>query len=223
MSKSNIIASGQETIPLEIKKNFINRLKNQGIQNNLVLNIMQQVPRHLFVEPALKKRAYDDDALPIGFSQTISSPYIVAKMTELIIENDNMQNVLEVGTGSGYQSAILALLFKHVTTMERIKPLHERTQKYLKEMGFKNIKCVFDDGFKGYSVRGPYDAIIMTASPTVIPKFLLSQLKSTGRMILPLNTNGKQKLFRIKNTKNGILKKEIDDVLFVPMLEGTTK
>ena len=223
MSKSNIIASSQETIPLEIKKNFINRLKSQGIQNNLVLNIMQQVPRHLFVEPALKKRAYDDDALPIGFSQTISSPYIVAKMTELIIENDNMQNVLEVGTGSGYQSAILALLFKHVTTMERIKPLHERTQKYLKEMGFKNIKCVFDDGFKGYSVRGPYDAIIMTASPTVIPKFLLSQLKPAGRMILPLNTNGKQKLFRIKNTKNGILKKEIDDVLFVPMLEGTNK
>jgi protein-L-isoaspartate(D-aspartate) O-methyltransferase len=223
MSKSNIIASGQETIPLEIKKIFINRLKSQGIQNNLVLNIMQQVPRHLFVEPALKKRAYDDDALPIGFSQTISSPYIVAKMTELIIENDNMQNVLEVGTGSGYQSAILALLFKYVTTMERIKPLYERTQKYLKEMGFKNIKCVFDDGFKGYSGRGPYDAIIMTASPTVIPKFLLSQLKPTGRMILPLNTNGKQKLFRIKNTKNGILKKEIDDVLFVPMLEGTDK
>jgi protein-L-isoaspartate(D-aspartate) O-methyltransferase len=107
--------------------------------------------------------------------------------------------------------------------MERIKPLHDRTQKYLKEMGFKNIKCLFDDGFKGYSGSGPYDAIIMTASPTAIPKFLLSQLKPTGRMILPLNTNGKQKLFRIKNTKNGILKKEIDDVLFVPMLEGTDK
>ena len=223
MSKSNTIVSDLGMIPLEIKKNFINRLKSQGIQNNLVLNVMQQVPRHLFVEPALKKRAYDDDALPIGFNQTISSPYIVAKMTELIIENDNMQNVLEIGTGSGYQSAVLALLFKYVTTMERIKPLYERTQKYLKEMGFKNIKCIFDDGFKGYSVRGPYDAIIMTASPTVIPEFLLSQLKPTGRMILPLDTNGKQKLFRIKNTKNGILKKEIDDVLFVPMLEGIDK
>ena len=133
MSKSDIITSDLEIIPLEIKKNFINRLKNQGIQNNLVLNVMQQVPRHLFVEPALKKRAYDDDALPIGFNQTISSPYIVAKMTELIIENDNMKNVLEIGTGSGYQSAILASLFKYVTTMERIKPLYDRTQKYLKE------------------------------------------------------------------------------------------
>ena len=153
MSKSNIIATGLSTIPLEIKENFINRLKSQGIQNNLVLNVMQQVPRHLFVEPALKKRAYDDDALPIGFNQTISSPYIVAKMTELIIENDNMKNVLEIGTGSGYQAAILASLFKYVTTMERIKPLYDRTQKHLKEMGFKKVSHI-EGGFGKMSSSG---------------------------------------------------------------------
>lgn len=212
MSK-DIISSDQKNL-------ILSRLKSQGITNTSVLDIMSTMPRHLFIEPALKNRAYDDDALPIGFSQTISSPYIVAKMTQLLIEEDNMGKVLEIGTGCGYQTAILAKLFTHVTTIERIKPLQQKTENLLKKLEYKNIKFVYGDGFDGYYANAPYDAIIMTASPSDIPEKLVSQLTSNGRMVLPLNMNGKQKLFRVKNTKNGVFKKEVDDVLFVPMLEG---
>ena len=212
MSK-DIISSDQQNL-------ILNRLKSQGITDTSVLDIMSTMPRHLFIEPALKNRAYDDDALPIGFSQTISSPYIVAKMTQLLMEEDNMGKVLEIGTGCGYQSAILAKLFTHVTTIERIKPLQQKTENLLKKLEYKNIKFVYGDGFDGYYANAPYDAIIMTASPSDIPEKLVSQLTSNGRMVLPLNMNGKQKLFRVKNTKNGVFKKEVDDVLFVPMLEG---
>ena len=212
MSK-DIISSDQQNL-------ILSRLKSQGITDTLVLDIMSTMPRHLFIEPALKNRAYDDDALPIGFSQTISSPYIVAKMTQLLMEEDNMGKVLEIGTGCGYQSAILAKLFTHVTTIERIKPLQQKTENLLKKLEYKNIKFVYGDGFDGYYANAPYDAIIMTASPSDIPEKLVSQLTSNGRMVLPLNMNGKQKLFRVKNTKNGVFKKEVDDVLFVPMLQG---
>ena len=212
MSK-DIISSDQQNL-------ILSRLKSQGITNTSVLDIMSTMPRHLFIEPALKNRAYDDDALPIGFSQTISSPYIVAKMTQLLIEEDNMEKVLEIGTGCGYQTAILAKLFTHVTTIERIKPLQQKTENLLKKLKYKNIKFVYGDGFDGYHANAPYDAIIMTASPSDIPEKLVSQLTSNGRMVLPLNMNGKQKLFRVKNTKNGVFKKEVDDVLFVPMLQG---
>ena len=212
MSK-DIISSDQQNL-------ILSRLKSQGITNTSVLDIMSTMPRHLFIEPALKNRAYDDDALPIGFSQTISSPYIVAKMTQLLMEEDNMGKVLEIGTGCGYQTAILAKLFTHVTTIERIKPLQQKTENLLKKLEYKNIKFVYGDGFDGYHANAPYDAIIMTASPSDIPEKLVSQLTSNGRMVLPLNMNGKQKLFRVKNTKNGVFKKEVDDVLFVPMLEG---
>ena len=131
-----------------------------------------------------------------------------------------MGKVLEIGTGCGYQTAILAKLFTHVTTIERIKPLQQKTENLLKKLEYKNIKFVYGDGFDGYYANAPYDAIIMTASPSDIPEKLVSQLTSNGRMVLPLNMNGKQKLFRVKNTKNGVFKKEVDDVLFVPMLEG---
>jgi len=212
MSK-DIISSDQQNL-------ILSRLKSQGITDTSVLDIMSTMPRHLFIEPALKNRAYDDDALPIGFSQTISSPYIVAKMTQLLMEEDNMGKVLEIGTGCGYQTAILAKLFTHVTTIERIKPLQQKTENLLKKLEYKNIKFVYGDGFDGYYANAPYDAIIMTASPSDIPEKLVSQLTSNGRMVLPLNMNGKQKLFRVKNTKNGVFKKEVDDVLFVPMLQG---
>ena len=205
------------------KNKLINRLIKQGITNKKVLDVMYEMPRHLFVETALKDRAYDDDALPIGYNQTISSPYIVAKMTQLIYEADNMGNVLEIGTGSGYQCAILASLFKKVVTIERIEPLYNRTKSLINRLGFKNISHEFSDGFIGCKLYAPYDAIIMTASPAEMPEMLIEQLKPNGRVILPLNDNGKQKLIRLKNTKNGILKKEIDDVLFVPMLKGTSK
>jgi protein-L-isoaspartate(D-aspartate) O-methyltransferase len=210
-------------IPTQIRNKFIDKLKQQGISNTSVLSAMGLIPRHIFVEEALKNRAYDDDALPIGFNQTISSPYIVGKMTQLIIESDNMEKVLEIGTGCGYQTAILASLFKQVITIERIKPLYEKSKLLLKNIGFKNIKNIYGDGYEGFTHRAPFDAIIMTAAPKEIPEKLVKQLKPNGRMILPLDENGSQKLFRIKNTKNGILKKEVDDVLFVPMLKGTVR
>ena len=203
----------------ELRK-LVSSLKQQGITNDSVLNIMSTIQRHIFIEPALRGRAYDFDALPIGFNQTISSPYIVAKMTQLLIETDSMKNVLEIGTGCGYQTCVLSELFESVTTIERIKPLFEKTSSLLKSLNYKNILSIYGDGFEGYKSNAPYDAIIMTASPSVIPDKLVSQLKPNGRMVLPLNINGSQKLYRIKNTKKGILKKEVDDVLFVPMLEG---
>ena len=203
----------------ELRK-LVSSLKQQGITNDSVLNIMSTIQRHIFIEPALRGRAYDFDALPIGFNQTISSPYIVAKMTQLLIETDSMKNVLEIGTGCGYQTCVLSELFERVTTIERIKPLFEKTSSLLKSLNYKNILSIYGDGFEGCKSNAPYDAIIMTASPSVIPDKLVSQLKPNGRMVLPLNINGSQKLYRIKNTKKGILKKEVDDVLFVPMLEG---
>ena len=203
----------------ELRK-LVSSLKQQGITNDSVLNIMSTIQRHIFIEPALRGRAYDFDALPIGFNQTISSPYIVAKMTQLLIETDSMKNVLEIGTGCGYQTCVLSELFESVTTIERIKPLFEKTSSLLKSLNYKNILSIYGDGFEGCKSNAPYDAIIMTASPSVIPDKLVSQLKPNGRMVLPLNINGSQKLYRIKNTKKGILKKEVDDVLFVPMLEG---
>ncbi len=204
----------------DARSKLIGHLEKTGISNKYILDILSTIPRHMFVEPALQKRAYDDDALPIGYNQTISSPSIVAKMTQLIFEQDKMTNILEIGTGCGYQTSVLAKLFIRVTTMERIKALHDNSKKLLNGLAYKNVTYVHGDGFEGYKKNAPYDAIIMTASPNEIPSNLIKQLKPMGRMVLPLNIDGSQKLFRIKNTKNGLLKKEVDDVLFVPMLEG---
>ena len=211
-----------ENIFNEKRSKLVDYLKGTGITNQDVLNAILNVPRHSYVDPAFHPRAYDDDALPIGFDQTISSPTIVAKMTQLIYEDNKMKNVLEIGTGCGYQTSILSKLFTSVTTIERIKSLHLMAKKRLSDFNYNNITFLHGDGFHGHKSNSPYDAIIMTASPNEIPSCLVSQLKQSGRIILPLNINGSQKLFRVKNTKNGLLKKEVDDVLFVPMLEGVS-
>ena len=138
----------------ELKK-MISSLKTQGITNTSVLDIMSTIERHMFMEPALRGRAYDFDALPIGFNQTISSPYIVAKMTQLLIEADSMKNVLEIGTGCGYQACILSKLFERVTTIERVEPLYLKTKNLLKSLNYKNILSVYGDGFDGYKLNGP--------------------------------------------------------------------
>ena len=203
-----------------IKNTFIENLRKQGIKNKQVLDSMSSISREMFIEPALRMRAYDQDALPIGHSQTISSPFIVAKMTEEIFEQDNMNKVLEIGTGCGYQTAILATLFKKVITVERIKALHEKSQKILHELEMKNIKFIHANGFDGYEKESPYDAIILTAAPKKIPDSLIRQLSLNGRMILPLGDDGSQKLFRLKKTRTGVNKKDLDDVRFVPMLDG---
>ena len=202
------------------RSKFIDSLRDQGIKNELILEIIATLPRELFIEPALRTRAYDQDALPIGCNQTISSPYIVAKMSEIIYERDNMGSVLEIGTGCGYQTAILSSLFDNVVSIERIKTLHLRAKKTLASLNLRNITLIHGDGHEGYSKQNHFDAIILTAAPAKVPDKLLNQLNEHGRMILPLDVNGSQKLFRFKRTKNGIHKKDIDDVRFVPMLEG---
>ena len=211
-----------ENIFNEKRSKLVDYLKRAGITNQHVLDAFLHVPRHSYVDPAFHARAYDDDALPIGFDQTISSPSIVAKMTQLIFEDNKMKNVLEIGTGCGYQTSILSKLFTSVTTIERIKSLHLTAKKRLRDFNYNNMTFLHGDGFHGHKSNSPYDAIIMTASPNKIPPGLVSQLKPSGRIILPLNINGSQKLYMIKNTKNGLLKKEVDDVLFVPMLEGVS-
>ena len=202
------------------KNQLINLLRDKGITNEKVISIMEKIPRESFIDPALKQMAYDDDALPIGHNQTISSPYIVAKMSQIIIEEDKMGKVLEIGTGCSYQTVVLSYLFKKVVSIERIKPLYIKSKKIISDFNRNNIKLIFGDGYMGSKIDAPFDAIIITAAPDEIPKSLIEQLKTRGRMIMPLNKNGKQILIRIKNTPKGTILKEIDDVLFVPMLKG---
>ena len=202
------------------KTHLINLLRDKGITNEKVINIMEKIPRESFIDPALKQMAYDDDALPIGHNQTISSPYIVAKMSQIIIEEDKMDKVLEIGTGCSYQTVVLSYLFKKVVSIERIKSLYVKSKKIVSDFNRNNIKLIFGDGYIASKIDAPVDAIIITAAPDEIPKSLIEQLKTRGRMIMPLNKNGKQILIRIKNTPKGTILKEIDDVLFVPMLKG---
>ena len=202
------------------KNQLLNLLRDKGITNEKVIRIMERIPRESFVDPALKQMAYDDDALPIGHNQTISSPYIVAKMSQIIIEEDNMDKVLEIGTGCSYQTVVLSYLFRKVVSIERIKSLYVKSKKIVSDFNRNNIKLIFGDGYLGSKIDAPFDAIIITAAPDEIPKSLIQQLKTHGRMIMPLNKNGKQILLRIKNTPKGVIMKEIDYVLFVPMLKG---
>ena len=192
-------------------------LKTLGIKNNEVINLVSSMPRHLFIDSALSNRAYENVSLPIGFRQTISQPYIVAKMTELIHE---MKNVLEIGTGSGYQTSILSMLFDKVTTIERIKSLHDKSKERLSNLGFKNIYYELGDGHAGYKNNAPYDAIIVTAAASSIPSSLVDQLSVSGRIVLPMKMNDGQRLIKLKNTKSGLVKKIIEEVVFVPMLDG---
>ena len=202
------------------RKKLAHELQTLGIKNTEIINLVSEMPRHLFIDSALTTRAYENVSLPIGFNQTISQPYIVAKMTELIHEMTSMENVLEVGTGCGYQTSILSMLFKKVTTIERISPLYEKTKDRLPKLGFKNISFKLGDGHLGEKNNAPYDAIIVTAAATNIPSSLLQQLTPSGRLVLPLKMNDGQRLVKLKNTKNGLVKKIIEEVVFVPMLDG---
>jgi len=218
MTIEKIIGSGLTS--KASREKLAENLRDLGIKNNDVINLIMNIPRHLFIETALASRAYENISLPIGFKQTISQPYMVAKMTELLHESQSMDNVLEIGTGCGYQTSILSMLFKKVTTIERIESLYNQSKKRLINMGFKNISFILGDGHLGYDKNSPYDAIIVTAAADKMPEILIQQLAPNGRIVLPLRTNDNQKLVKLKNTKNGMIKKFIEDVVFVPMLEG---
>ena len=205
------------------RERLINRLKDEGISNHEVLNAIREVPRHLFVDEALSSRAYEDTALPIGHGQTISQPYIVALMTQVLMEHHNPVNyVLEVGTGSGYQTAVLSRLVTRVYSVERIKALHSQTQKLLRELKIRNVKLKHTDGGMGMPEYAPFDGIIVTAAPEGIPLGLVNQLKIGGVMVMPVGTKEEQILIKITKTEHDYEKEFIERVSFVPMLGGVT-
>jgi len=201
---------------------MVERLREQGVKDEVVLAAMSTIPRHLFVEEALASRAYEDVALPINYGQTISSPWIVGRMSELLRNNSNnsLERVMEIGTGCGYQTAVLASMAKEVYSIERIGPLLTRTRIRLRELGIRNIYLKHADGMRGLPEAGPFDGIIMTAVIPEIPGVLLEQLAVGGRMVFPKGDR-QQHLCVIDYTAEGFVETILDEVMFVPMLPGT--
>ena len=200
---------------------LINRLREKGIKNERVLEAMRTVPRHLFVDEALASRAYEDDALPIGHKQTISQPYIVALMTQALLAQGNPKKVLEIGTGSGYQAAVLSHLVEQVYTVERIAPLYKQTRKLLMSLGYRNVRCKLSDGGWGWENYAPFDAIIVTAAASDVPQSLIEQLKMNGQLIIPVGSRSDvQQLMVFTRTAEGVEEEKLEDVVFVPLIRG---
>ncbi len=200
---------------------LIARLEEKGICDVNVLEAMRMTPRHLFVDEALASRAYEDTALPIGHKQTISQPYVVARMTEAMMQNGIPEKVLEIGTGSGYQAAILAALVKEVYTVERIEPLYQLARRRALNLGLRNIKFKLSDGTWGWESYAPYDAIVVTAAPKEIPSQLIDQLAENGCLVIPVGrTSAIQDLILMNKTKDGIQEKNLGAVSFVPLIQG---
>src|SRR5580658_10446321 len=176
---------------------LVQRLRDQGIANPAVLDRIRNVPRHIFVDEALGSRAYEDTALPIGFGQTISQPYIVARMTEALLEGGPLARVLEIGTGCGYQTAVLSPLVTTLFTIERIAPLMERARERIKELGLRNVRFRHGDGSVGWKALAPFDGILVAAAPLSVPQALLEQLQLGGRLVVPVGPETRQELVRV--------------------------
>lgn len=199
---------------------LVQRLREQGISNLAVLERIRTLPRHIFVDEALASRAYEDTALPIGWGQTISQPYIVARMTEALLAGGTPHKVLEVGSGCGYQTAVLAPFADHVFAIERVGPLVERARERLRELGVRNVRVRHGDGMKGWPTQAPFDAILVAAAPLALPQALLQQLAPGGRLVAPVGPEGAQQLLRVTRRENGLHKETLGAVSFVPMLSG---
>lgn len=203
---------------------LVERLRTEGIVNERVLEVIRTTPRHIFIDEALAHRAYEDTALPIGEGQTISQPYIVARMTEALLEQGTPDFVLEVGTGSGYQSAILSRLVPKVYTVERINGLLTKARECHRQMGLKNVYTKHSDGSWGWPEHAPYPAIMVTAAPEHVPESLLEQLAVGGRMVIPVGTvSGAQQLKLITRTHSGFDEQTLNAVRFVPLLDGAIR
>lgn len=202
------------------RERMVTRLYEQGIRNTQVLQVMNEVPRHLFVDDALASRAYENTALPIGYNQTISQPFIVARMTELLLADGPLTRILEIGTGCGYQTAILAQLVEHVFTIERIAPLQLKAKQILRELKIDNVSFRHDDGNLGWELKAPFDGILAAAAPASIPPMLLEQMAIGGIMIIPIGESGNQELHRITRTTTDYSIEQLDLVNFVPFLSG---
>ena len=199
---------------------LIQRLVEQGISDKDVLDIMRLTPRHIFLDEALAHRAYEDASLPIGFQQTLSQPYIVAKMTELLLAAGPLKRVLEVGTGSGFQTTVLAQLVERVYSVERIKPLQEKARQRFRLLGVRNVHLKHTDGGFGWPEKAPYDGIISTAAPEQVPEELVDQLAVGGRLVIPVGDDQSQQLTLVEKTADGVISTDIEPVYFVPLLSG---
>jgi len=199
---------------------LIGRLKEQGINNINVLAVMKSLPRHLFVDEALASRAYEDTALPIGHGQTISQPFIVARMTEILLEGFPKKKVLEVGTGSGYQTAVLSRLVERVYSVERISLLQNQARERFYNLKLNNIRLKHSDGSWGWEENAPYDGIIVTCAPEHVPENLLKQLAPGGRLVIPVGGSIGQSLRVIDRNGSTFEETILDDVSFVPLLNG---
>ena len=199
---------------------MVARLRARGIVDERVLAAMAEVPRHVFVEEALASRAYEDTALPIGFAQTISQPYVVARMIELVLGPGAPRKALEIGTGCGYQAAVLARIFPQVYSVERIRALLERARSNLLGLRLANLRLAHGDGYAGLDDAAPFDAIVVAAAAPQVPGRLLEQLAPGGKMILPLRAQGGQRLVLVERNGRGFLEAELDPVRFVPMKLG---
>ncbi len=204
------------------RNRLVQRLRDNGIQDEKVLQAIATIPRHEFVDEALSSRAYEDTALPIGLSQTISQPWVVAKMTEALLDGGAPRKVLEVGTGSGYQAAILASLVPEVFTVERIEELLKLARRRFHKLRLNNIYSRYADGHLGWPSQAPFDGIIVTAAATGIPSELILQLRIGGVLIAPVERGGMQRLLAIRRTEEGFDEEDLGGVIFVPMLSGLT-
>ncbi len=202
------------------RNRLIEQLRQMGVQSERVLDIVKTTPRHIFVDEALASRAYDNTALPIGHNQTISQPYIVARMTEALLSDGVPEKVLEIGTGCGYQTVVLARLVKHVYTIERIEALLFKARERFYDLKARNISALHGDGNLGWQANAPFDGIVVSAAPIGVPEKLLEQLSINGRLVIPVGKSGGQKLLLITRTETGFEEKHLDSVSFVPMLEG---
>lgn len=202
------------------RERLIARLIEAGITNPDVLRVMRELPRHLFVDEALASRAYEDSSLPIGHGQTISQPYTVARMTQTLLERGPCDTVLEVGTGSGFQTAVLAALVRRVYTIERIQSLQERAQQCLRQLDVRNVRFRHGDGFQGWTDYAPYDGILVTAAPRGVPRVLADQLAPKGVLVLPMGEGDRQVLMRVTRKGDGFDQQVLEPVSFVPLVAG---
>ena len=200
---------------------LIATLREMGIESGAVLDVMRSIPRHLFVDEALATRAYENVPLPIGYNQTISQPYIVARMTEALVSGRQLNNVLEIGAGCGYQSAVIAQFAQQVYSVERINGLLTQARERFRRLGYHNIRARHADGNGGWPEQAPFDGIIVAAAPLGVPEALLDQLAMAGRLIIPVGAPDEQKLLSVTRAEDGFKYEQIDAVSFVPMLGGT--
>jgi protein-L-isoaspartate(D-aspartate) O-methyltransferase len=203
------------------RQRMVERLRSLGIRDEAVLGVMNEIPRHIFVDEALASRAYEDIALPLGFGQTISSPYTVARMTELARGGNALKKVLEIGTGCGYQTAVLARLATEVHSIERLAQLISKARRHLRDVRAINTRLRYGDGMQGMPQAAPFDAIVIAAAATHVPEPLLEQLGVGGRMVLPLGSGEEQRLCVIERTAQGYNERRMDAVRFVPLRSGT--